>query len=49
MSGLHHGNIVQYLGSCRTPSMMNIYLEFVPAGSIENLIRIYGALDCELC
>ena len=49
VSRLHHKNIVQYLGSCRTPTMMNIYLEFVPAGSIENLIRIYGPLDCDLC
>ena len=48
VSGLHHQNVVQYLGSCRTPTMMNIYLEFVPAGSIENLIRIYGPLDCDL-
>lgn len=48
VSRLHHKNIVQYLGSCRTPTMMNIYLEFVPAGSIENLIRIYGPLDCDL-
>ena len=49
VSGLHHKNIVQYLGSCRTPTMLNIYLEFVPAGSIENLIRIYGPLNCDLC
>ena len=49
VSRLHHKNIVSYLGSCRTPTMMNIYLEFVPAGSIENLIRLHGPLACDLC
>jgi hypothetical protein len=41
---LRHENIVQYLGVERTADAVNILLEYVPGGSIANLLHRFGPL-----
>eukprot|EP00884_Botryococcus_braunii_P019516 jgi/Botrbrau1/6248/Bobra.0129s0003.2 len=41
---LDHPNIVRYLGTERTDECLNIFLEFVPGGSIASLINKFGSL-----
>ncbi len=41
---LHHENIVRYLGTERTEEYLNIFLEFVPGGSIANKLQTWGPL-----
>lgn len=43
---LKHPNIVRYLGSERQDDFIHIFLEFVPGGSIAQLLTRFGAL-CE--
>lgn len=38
-------NIVQYLGTQRTDDFLNIFLEYVPCGSIAGMIQKFGPLQ----
>lgn len=42
---LEHENIVQYLDSFPDRTHLNIFLEYVPGGSIVALLRNYGAFE----
>lgn len=39
---LRHPNIVQYLGFERTDRHINIFLEWIPCGSIRQVLDKYG-------
>lgn len=41
---LHHPNIVQYYGSNSTDQHFNIFLEYVPGGSVAAMLQSYGQL-----
>ena len=41
---LRHPNIVQYLGCSSTAEHLNIFLEYVPGGSVQTMLNSYGAL-----
>jgi mitogen-activated protein kinase kinase kinase len=41
---LKHPNIVQYLGSNTEASYLNIFLEYVPGGSVASMLVNYGPL-----
>eukprot|EP00899_Mesostigma_viride_P002866 jgi/Mesvir1/12580/Mv10329-RA.1 len=40
---LRHPNIVRYLGTEKTDTSLNIFLEFVPGGSIASLLSKFGS------
>ncbi|KAL8971516.1 MAG: hypothetical protein Q9183_001018 [Haloplaca sp. 2 TL-2023] len=42
---LQHENIVQYLGSNIDESHFNIFLEYVPGGSVAGMLNSYGQLQ----
>ncbi|KAI0636887.1 hypothetical protein C8Q77DRAFT_530585 [Trametes polyzona] len=42
---LQHENIVQYHSSCIDDDHLNIFLEYVPGGSVTSLLRNYGAFE----
>ncbi|KAH0559515.1 hypothetical protein GP486_003972 [Trichoglossum hirsutum] len=42
---LQHPNIVQYLGSSSDEEHLNIFLEYVPGGSVAALLNQYGPLQ----
>lgn len=42
---LNHINIVRYLGTERSEDTLNIFLEYVPGGSIASLIEKFGPLQ----
>jgi mitogen-activated protein kinase kinase kinase ANP1 len=42
MRKLEHPNIVRYLGTSRDDEMLNIFMEYVPGGSISSLISRFG-------
>ncbi|KAJ7063333.1 ste11-like protein [Mycena amicta] len=42
---LQHENIVQYLYSSLDDEYLNIFLEYVPGGSVTALLRNYGAFE----
>lgn len=41
---LQHPNIVQYLGCSSTTDHLNIFLEYVPGGSVSTMLNSYGPL-----
>ncbi|KAL2019533.1 hypothetical protein VTK56DRAFT_9567 [Thermocarpiscus australiensis] len=41
---LKHPNIVQYLGCGSSAEYLNIFLEYVPGGSVQTMLNSYGAL-----
>ncbi|KLU83544.1 STE/STE11 protein kinase [Magnaporthiopsis poae ATCC 64411] len=41
---LRHPNIVQYLGCGSSAESLNIFLEYVPGGSVQTMLNSYGAL-----
>ncbi|KAK9767274.1 mitogen-activated protein kinase kinase kinase [Basidiobolus ranarum] len=44
LKNLEHENIVQYLGFEVTENTINIFLEYVPGGTISSALAIHGAL-----
>ncbi|NWH88978.1 M3K19 kinase, partial [Aegithalos caudatus] len=47
---LKHANIVTYLGTCLEDSILSIFMEFVPGGSISNILNRFGPLpEVVLC
>jgi len=45
LQDLQHENIVQYLYSTAEDDCLNIFLEYVPGGSVTALLRNYGAFE----
>ncbi|PPQ72592.1 hypothetical protein CVT26_003695 [Gymnopilus dilepis] len=45
LKNLQHENIVQYLYSSVDDEYLNIFLEYVPGGSVTALLRNYGAFE----
>jgi serine/threonine protein kinase len=45
LQGHAHDNIVRYYGTERTPEHLNIFLEYVPGGSLRSLIQKFGKLN----
>jgi mitogen-activated protein kinase kinase kinase len=45
LQGLHHPNIVQYLGTSTDDQYLNIFLEYVPGGSIATMLRQYNTFQ----
>lgn len=41
LQGLHHPHIVQYLGTSSDETHLNIFLEYVPGGSIAAMLKQY--------
>jgi serine/threonine protein kinase len=44
LSQLNHPNIVKYVGTLRESRRLNIFLEYVPGGSISELLTRFGPL-----
>lgn len=44
LKSLDHENIVKYFFNERVECSMNIFMEFVPGGSLENMLRTFGPL-----
>jgi serine/threonine protein kinase len=45
LQDLNHQNIVRYLGTERTQDALNIFLEYVPGGSIASLLAKFGSFQ----
>ncbi|KAG9007621.1 hypothetical protein FRB94_014139 [Tulasnella sp. JGI-2019a] len=45
LEGLDHTNIVRYLGFEQTAEFFNVFLEYVPGGSIGSIVERYGKFD----
>ncbi|EIN08053.1 kinase-like protein [Punctularia strigosozonata HHB-11173 SS5] len=48
LKDLDHSHIVQYLGFEETPNFLNIFLEYVPGGSIGHCLRKHGRFKEEV-
>lgn len=42
---LNHENIVRYLGSLTDEHFLNIFLEYVPGGSVQSMLNSYGPFE----
>ncbi|SCU97787.1 LADA_0H08284g1_1 [Lachancea dasiensis] len=42
---LHHDNIVTYYGSSQEGGNLNIFLEYVPGGSVSSMLNSYGPFE----
>jgi len=45
LSQLHHQNIVGYLGVTYEGGCTNVFLEYVPGGSIQELLSKFGSFE----
>ncbi|KAI1928269.1 ATP binding [Ophidiomyces ophidiicola] len=45
LQGLQHSNIVQYLGTSTDDQHLNIFLEYVPGGSIATMLKQYNTFQ----
>ncbi|KAJ5745293.1 hypothetical protein N7520_010475 [Penicillium odoratum] len=45
LQGMHHPNIVQYLGTAADEEHLNIFLEYVPGGSIATMLKQYNTFQ----
>lgn len=45
LQNLKHENIVEYLGSSNEDGFLNIFLDYVPGGSISQMLSSYGPLE----
>lgn len=45
LQGMQHSNIVQYLGTSTDEQYLNIFLEYVPGGSIATMLRQYNTFQ----
>ena len=45
LQGLHHPNIVRYLGASADDQHLNIFLEYVPGGSIATMLKQYNTFQ----
>ena len=45
LQGMQHPNIVQYLGTSTDDQYLNIFLEYVPGGSIATMLRQYNTFQ----
>ena len=45
LSQLHHSNIVGYMGIEHEGNCTNVFLEYVPGGSIYSLLSKFGSFD----
>ena len=45
LQNLNHENIVDYLGCSNEDGFLNIFLEYVPGGSISQMLSSYGPLE----
>lgn len=48
MKNLRHENIVRYLGTMEDGNELNIFLEYVPGGSIAVILSKFGSLNEQL-
>lgn len=48
LQGLHHPHIVQYLGTSSDETHLNIFLEYVPGGSIAAMLKQYNTFPEQL-
>eukprot|EP00818_Percolomonas_sp_WS_P010566 CAMPEP_0117452496 /NCGR_PEP_ID=MMETSP0759-20121206/9652_1 /TAXON_ID=63605 /ORGANISM="Percolomonas cosmopolitus, Strain WS" /LENGTH=1032 /DNA_ID=CAMNT_0005245327 /DNA_START=583 /DNA_END=3681 /DNA_ORIENTATION=- len=49
MKTLDHENIVRYYGASKQGKTLNIFLEYIPGGSLAALVKRYGRLSEEVC
>lgn len=45
LKDLHHDNIVKYFGSSQEGGNLNIFLEYVPGGSVSSMLNSYGPFE----
>lgn len=45
MASLSHPNVVRLLGATRQGCHFNMFLEWMPAGSVSNVLELYGAFE----